>query len=320
MDKIPAIYYFLSKKNSKKENFKIILEPLQAILQLALLSISPIGTKLSIQNNLLYIQPPSWSQSLIRSYYMDNKEELYYLFNVIQRFHKFYKYLNHRKDHLSNMIPLITEMASKGIDRLITTYENSEKPSLMHTLEMYKILIIKPNVFLNNMNMTEHTPEPILKSKEKEKEKKYVSTKTSEPSNNLTYETGENGDFQDENSDFDSSSDVESGSDVESNNEEMEQQLTIEQTDNDNHQYNNLRKGVPLKKSNVNINDVFINIRDLYSEEILQVIYFTLLAINKDYSHNSDTTNIHYINGLNDLLKSTNNNIQKWIKNNILIS
>ena len=45
-------------KSSKKERFGIILEPLQAILQLAFLSFAPIETKLTIYNNILYIQGP----------------------------------------------------------------------------------------------------------------------------------------------------------------------------------------------------------------------------------------------------------------------
>ena len=59
--------------NTKKERFDIILEPLQAILQLACLSFCPIGTKLTIQNNLLYVQPPSWHQGIMRRYNNDTQ-------------------------------------------------------------------------------------------------------------------------------------------------------------------------------------------------------------------------------------------------------
>ena len=43
-------------KNDKKERFDMILEPLQSIIQLALISYCPIGSKLSIVNNILQIQ------------------------------------------------------------------------------------------------------------------------------------------------------------------------------------------------------------------------------------------------------------------------
>ena len=40
--------YNLIKHDKKKERFEIILEPLQAVTQLALLSFSPKGSKLTI--------------------------------------------------------------------------------------------------------------------------------------------------------------------------------------------------------------------------------------------------------------------------------
>ena len=76
--------------NSTKERLSTVLEPLQSMIQIALLSFSPIGSKLSIYENLLSIQLYKWSQPFIRNYYNDKKDDLYYLFNVINRFNKFY--------------------------------------------------------------------------------------------------------------------------------------------------------------------------------------------------------------------------------------
>ena len=55
MDNIMYIYNFL-KTDKKKERFDIILEPLQSITQLALMAFCPCGSKLTISNNLLFIQ------------------------------------------------------------------------------------------------------------------------------------------------------------------------------------------------------------------------------------------------------------------------
>ena len=82
---------FLSSK--KKERFEIILEPLQAILQLSLLSVTPLDTKINIYNNILYIQTPTWKQSISRTYNNDSKNDLFFLFSAISRFNKFYDYL-----------------------------------------------------------------------------------------------------------------------------------------------------------------------------------------------------------------------------------
>ena len=55
------IYSNLS--SSKKERLSTILEPLQSMVQLALLSFSPIGSKLSIYENLLSIQLYKWNRN-----------------------------------------------------------------------------------------------------------------------------------------------------------------------------------------------------------------------------------------------------------------
>ena len=85
--------YNLMKSEKKKERFDIILEPLQAVTQLALLSFCPKGSKLAIANNMLTIQAPTWGQGLWRSYNNDMNEDLFFLFNAIVRFNRFYSFL-----------------------------------------------------------------------------------------------------------------------------------------------------------------------------------------------------------------------------------
>ena len=90
MEALKAIYIaIMGDKN--KERFEMILEPFQAIVQLALLSYCPVGSKLSITDNILHIQNPGWSQSIMRSYNSDKHDDLVYLFTVIKRFHLFYE-------------------------------------------------------------------------------------------------------------------------------------------------------------------------------------------------------------------------------------
>jgi len=109
----------------------MILEPLQVMIQLALLAYCPIGTKLSISENILHLQLPSWSQGVTRWYMKDNKDDLYYLFQAIRRYYLWYK-----PD--SNVIyEKILETAIKGIRKLIKTYENTDKISIRHTLTLY---------------------------------------------------------------------------------------------------------------------------------------------------------------------------------------
>ena len=146
--------------SKKKERFAIILEPLQALLQLALLSFTPIDTKLNIYNNILYIQTPTWNQSLRRSYNNDSKNDLFFLFNVFIRFNKFYPYLKNIKVDNTNLFILLKQLCNRGIDNLLQTYKQTDNPALLHTLNIYKNM-------LNTASSQEPSPEssPILNSR-----------------------------------------------------------------------------------------------------------------------------------------------------------
>jgi hypothetical protein len=121
----------MDKIHHVKEKSDMILEPLQVMIQLSFLSFCPIGTKLSIAENLLYLQLPSWSQGMTRWYMKDNKDDLYYLFQAIRRYYLWYK------PDTCIIYEKILETAIKGIQKLIKTYENTDKISIRHTLTLY---------------------------------------------------------------------------------------------------------------------------------------------------------------------------------------
>ena len=135
------------KSEKKKERFDIILEPLQAVTQLALLSFCPKGSKLTIANNVLAIQAPSWGQGLWRSYNHDMKEDLFFLFNAIVRFNRFYIYLKKEPDEYSDLFDLLVQLGKRGIDKLLQTYATTDQCALLHTLQLYRILLDKPIMF-----------------------------------------------------------------------------------------------------------------------------------------------------------------------------
>ena len=124
--------------NKKKERFETILEPLQALIQIALLSYYPIGSKLTIQNNILHIQAPSYSQSVTRWYNNDTQEDLFYLFNIFCRFKKFY--MDIKVEH-TKLFELLISLAKNGINNLIRTYSQTDKTHVLHTLQMYKSML-----------------------------------------------------------------------------------------------------------------------------------------------------------------------------------
>ena len=97
---------------TRKERSDMILEPLQVMVQLALLSQSPIGTKVSVSDNILQLHPPSWTQGAWRWWNQDGKDDLYYLFHAIRRYYKWYKSEDNR------IYNHILASAVKGIEKL----------------------------------------------------------------------------------------------------------------------------------------------------------------------------------------------------------
>lgn len=151
----------LVKTDNKKERFDIILEPLQAMTQLAFLSFYPNGSKLSINNNLIFIQSTNWTQGLLRTYNNDKRDDVYFLFNAIIRFNCFYAYLREENDDFRNLFDLLIKLGKLGIDKLLQTYANVEQPSLLHTLHMYRTIIDKPQMYSNDMNQDDNSKKAI---------------------------------------------------------------------------------------------------------------------------------------------------------------
>mgnify|MGYP005647423445 CR=1 FL=1 len=119
-------------KNSKtKERGDMILEPLQVMITLGMLGFCPIGTKVNISQNTLYIHEPSIFQGAMRWFEGDSKDDLYYLFHAIRRYYKWY--MNRDNEQYDYILSL----AKNGIKNLIQTYKNADKQSILHTLSLY---------------------------------------------------------------------------------------------------------------------------------------------------------------------------------------
>jgi hypothetical protein len=129
-----------------KDKICMVLEPLQSMMQIALLGISPIGTKLTIQENILYLQSPSLIQPLSRWYNADKKDDLYFLFQVIRRFIKWYNPNISRSSPLSiELYNLIIKFSIKGLDNLLQTYNTNDNNNIVQVISMYKNILQATN-------------------------------------------------------------------------------------------------------------------------------------------------------------------------------
>jgi len=128
--------------NKQKDKIDMILEPLQSMIQLALLSVCPVGTKLRIKENILYLQVPNIAQPLVRWYNADKKDDLYFLYAVIKRFITWYNSSLNAKSIMSEeLYHLIITMSIEGLNNLFKTYTVSDSNTVIHVIQMYKNLL-----------------------------------------------------------------------------------------------------------------------------------------------------------------------------------
>jgi len=118
-------------------NVNYILDPLSVIIKLAILSKKQIGTKISVYNNVLYIQEVGIFQSLVRYLFKSNKIDIQYLYNPIEIACNYF--LNEQNLRNNQNIKNLFIDAQKGINILIETYKTYT--IITHTLYMYYNII-----------------------------------------------------------------------------------------------------------------------------------------------------------------------------------
>ena len=213
----PVALEFFRGKNVKEQS-DMILEPLQVLITLAILGFCPVGTKISISQNTLYLHRPTLVQGLLRWWEGDSKDDLYYLFHAIRRFYKWYKNTD------NEIYNYILGLAKNGIKNLIKTYQKSDKKSILHTLSLYG-------------NILDLDTPDLFKTSDDDQE-------------------------------------------------------------------------------SITIDKVFANVKDLYDQKILVIVFSTLKLITES-SNNNDINK--YIDGLNLILKPTNDRIRSWIQQNLTL-
>lgn len=130
-----SIYKILNKYSSNSSiNNNQILEPLTTIIKLAIISFKPVGTKIAIDNNKIYIQSPGYLQSASRWMNGNNREELHYILKPILRSINLYDPA--KNDELS----IIYSCSVEGLRILKKSYLDSNS-TLCHALDLYITLL-----------------------------------------------------------------------------------------------------------------------------------------------------------------------------------
>jgi len=121
-----------------------LLDPLSVIIKLAVLSNKPIGTKLLIQNNVIYFQEPGPFQSLCRIIYNSNKTDIQYMYNSINI--ACLQFLSKLSVDKTPRLKNLFLCAQSGLKNLIETYKSCTIITI--TLNYYYVLVT------NHINQT----------------------------------------------------------------------------------------------------------------------------------------------------------------------
>ncbi len=124
--------------NPQNINIRVyLLDPLSVIIKLAILGNKPVGTKITILQNVLYCQEPGPFQSICRYVYNTNKTDLQFLYNPIQLACE--HFLSPEYILKTPRVKALFQSAQWGLLRLMETYRTSSIIRLC--LNYYHVII-----------------------------------------------------------------------------------------------------------------------------------------------------------------------------------
>ena len=126
-------YKFVDSVITDKNNKNFILEPMCVIFRLALLQYKDRGTKLSIKNNSIIYQDPTYDQGIVRMIDGDCREDLHNLYHPILKSIEWYPYQEYKDLYDECII---------GLELLNNVYDKHS--TIRHTLSHY-IAVIQMN-------------------------------------------------------------------------------------------------------------------------------------------------------------------------------
>jgi hypothetical protein len=129
--------YSLKSVFQKKKERNIIIDPFSCLVKLSLIRYLEEGTKISIYQNRLNFNAPSYIQGIVRFVYGDNREDLHNILLPIQKCVEWY--WNERNADMTYMF----NNAVLGLKFLKNSY--STYATIQHTLDYYIIILMQKN-------------------------------------------------------------------------------------------------------------------------------------------------------------------------------
>jgi len=124
----------------KKIERNVIIDPFSCLIKLSLLRYLDTGTKISIYQNRIHFNSPSYIQGFIRFMYGDNREHLHNLYLPIQKSVEWFW------DENNDDITYMFNNAIIGLKMLKHAY--NEYATIQHTIDYYIIIMMQKNTQL----------------------------------------------------------------------------------------------------------------------------------------------------------------------------
>jgi len=124
----------------KKVERNVIIDPFSCLVKLSLLRFLDTGTKISIYQNRIHFNSPSYIQGMIRFMYGDNREHLHNLYLPIQKCVEWF---------WDDKNPDMTYMFNNAVTGLkMLKFAYNEYATIQHTIDYYIIIIMQKNLHL----------------------------------------------------------------------------------------------------------------------------------------------------------------------------
>lgn len=146
--------------NITSSNKNDILDPLSIIVKLFIYYYKPLGTKISIGNNRIYIQDSTYIQGLLRRYNGDSKNDINILLCPI-----LYSCITYLKnDEIRDIYLPIFQISLQALTNMKQTYANTPIIyNIEHILNVVQMFVDDPVPKINNII---NTDTPLFKIKE----------------------------------------------------------------------------------------------------------------------------------------------------------
>ena len=140
--------------NITSTNKNDILDPLSIIVKLFIYYYKPLGTKISIGNNRIYIQDSTYIQGLVRRYNGDSKNDINILLCPI-----LYGCINYLKNEETRDVYLpLFEISLQALTNMKQTYANTAIIyNIEHIINVIQMFVNEESTIVNNI-INQDTP------------------------------------------------------------------------------------------------------------------------------------------------------------------